>query len=480
MEREKFEDSWKNSFDEAEITPSEKVWTNIELNLEKQKGGQLKRRLLFYQMLAAASVVFALGIGGAGLYFNLRSQPVDTNLAMETPQRSLDASPSLRADSERDGQPTTIEEDRTNTEANSRPDIITERREKIDADNKPSRSRKITPSITDNESRNVQQRSEDAAAGLAISHQRDYPQLPDVLSDRKLPSLYTPRRIQLNIPSEQEMVDPVVAMLARLEQREKEVQETEKSKKGKADQGENLWTSIGFAAGSFSNTQSSPSRPAPSTAIAMAAPIVDQETKASGYSYSMGVNMGTKLSERWVFQGGVNYLTHESEYTTNNVVVSNSDFQQQRFHPATTNELVNADAKGLGNKLVSSAPYNVNNSMRYLSIPLQAGYLLVDKTFGLQLNAGVATDLFLQNTVTADTDQLDKSRQSGGASSPYRSVNLSGLLGTELSYRFGPHYRIALNPGIRYPFNTIYKSELGAESTPLSFDVGLRFRYIFH
>ena len=54
MEREKFEGSWKNAFEDAEVTPSDKVWANIELDLEKAKGGDLKRRLLFFQMLAAA------------------------------------------------------------------------------------------------------------------------------------------------------------------------------------------------------------------------------------------------------------------------------------------------------------------------------------------------------------------------------------------------------------------------------------------
>ena len=146
----------------------------------------------------------------------------------------------------------------------------------------------------------------------------------------------------------------------------------------------------------------------------------------------------------------------------------------------STNELINADAEDLNNKILYSAPYGVNNSMRYLSIPMQAGYLLIDKTFGLQLNAGVATDLFLQNTISADSDHLEKTSQPVGSDSPYRAVNLSGLLGTEFSYRFGENYRISLNPGIRYPFNTIYKSELGVQSTPLTFDVGLRFRYIFN
>jgi hypothetical protein len=161
-------------------------------------------------------------------------------------------------------------------------------------------------------------------------------------------------------------------------------------------------------------------------------------------------------------------------------VAASGNYQQQRFRAASTNEMLNFDAQEVNTKIVYTAPYDVNNNMRYLSIPMQAGYLLVNKTFGLQLNAGVATDLFLQNTVTADSDQLDKATQPGGSDSPYRAVNLSGLFGTEVSYRFGEHYRVSLNPGIRYPFNSIYKSDLGLESTPLTFDVGLRFRYIFH
>src|SRR5690606_33892169 len=142
-------------------------------------------------------------------------------------------------------------------------------------------------------------------------------------------------------------VDPVVAMLARLDRREQEVRADEKDKTDTGT-GENLWTSVGFAAGSF-NTIAGNSNPQPAgfnTATALAAPIVDQEAKASGYAYSMGVNVGTRIAERWVLQGGVNYMTQASEYTSSNVVVS-SGGRQQRFRPAAINELVNASDQEL-------------------------------------------------------------------------------------------------------------------------------------
>ena len=89
MEREKFEESWKKAFDEAEVSPSRKVWTNIELDLERARGGELKRRLMFYQMLAAASVVFALAVGGIGYYSYNGERTSENLLSLEAGQISL-------------------------------------------------------------------------------------------------------------------------------------------------------------------------------------------------------------------------------------------------------------------------------------------------------------------------------------------------------------------------------------------------------
>jgi hypothetical protein len=486
MERGKFEDSWKDALNGAEVTPSEQVWTSIELELEKAKGGQLKRRLMFYQLVAAASVIFAMVVGAVSVYYSKNSNVPTNHLADLTEENaSAAALPSTVGDggvkSRADESIASLPEPESTTPSikgkasgtgGSNQDVKNIRGEEI---NHPV----VAPGRADRKTGLSENRGEGPSSSLAYSDKL----LLNTFQDRPVAPFYSPAKIHVDMKSHVQQVDPVIAMLARVEQREREVQGKEKSKKAEGTPSEKLWTSVGFAAGSFNTLQSSASASSPSfasSAAALTAPIVDQETKASGYSYSMGVNLGTKLSERWVLQGGVNYLTHSSEYTANNVVVTNSSFQQQRFRAASTNELINSNAQDLNNRIVYSAPYNVNNSMRYLSIPMQAGYLLVNKTFGLQLNAGVATDLFLQNTITADSDQLDKTSQSGGEDSPYRSVNLSGLFGTEVSYRFGQRYRVALNPGVRYPFNTIYKSELGVEGSPLTFDVGLRFRYILH
>ena len=73
MERRKFEDSFQDAFRDAEASPSENVWTNIELDLEKADGDKMKRRLVFFKTLAAASIVFAMCVAGIGYYVFQRS-----------------------------------------------------------------------------------------------------------------------------------------------------------------------------------------------------------------------------------------------------------------------------------------------------------------------------------------------------------------------------------------------------------------------
>jgi hypothetical protein len=261
----------------------------------------------------------------------------------------------------------------------------------------------------------------------------------------------------------------------------KELEFARLDKKEKENSAEKLWTSVGFAAGGFSSVNTGVSPSSANNAIAYAnSTVPDKQAKASGVSYSVGVNVGTRLSKRWTIQGGVNYLTQSSDYTANNVVAENNF---TTLKAESINELDKlpqlADAYA-SSKLTPTFPYTVNNNVKFFSVPVQAGYLLVNKKFGLQLNAGLSTDLFLENTITPESGDINVTTQGRGEDSPYRPVNFSGLMGTEFSYRFGSHYRIALNPGLRYPLNSVYKNDVGIQSTPLTFDVGLRFKYIFH
>ncbi len=567
MERQKFEDNIKDAFTNAEMNPSLQVWNSIELGIVKAESERLKQRMLFFKMLAAASVVFGMAVAGASVWYSQTVSPSSAQLAYHNDQRTSAENQSVKSigeiseaahdesmgsvsgeanHSSRDGVISTSpnektfnssSEDVTNSssrknvnssemntsasyqdqdmassvvsvegesqinDANAR-QVRVRRQQKgglqqsptAGADYHQGRDGLHQGSVAVNE--DVRESSNEANViaqkdggqsneGAAIESGNISDKSGTMLSDENRSHMISGRQPQLayippvevHLP-EKPKPDAVALMLARLNDLEKE--EQKKENKEKSYSKEKLWTSVGFAAGAVTggNASVSTKPSAMSTLVASTSnDIADKEANASGISYSVGVNMGTSLSKRWVLQGGLNYMTQSSDYTVENAFGS-ADLKT--FTPASINgiDLMNDDPEAADAKMVTTAPYNVNNNVQYLSIPLQAGYLVINRKFGIQLNAGVSTDMFLKNEKSADGDNLQKIDQ-GRDESPYRPFNFSGLMGAEFSYKLGHRYRVALNPGMRYPFSSIYKSDVGVKANPLTYDVGLRFRYIF-
>jgi hypothetical protein len=543
MERREFEEGFKKAFENTEVQPGDGVWNNVELDLIKTEGEKMKKRVFFYQMLAAASVTFALLVVGAGLYvLNDRtveqialqggqvpnSNEINTNKGQETtdantsPVTSEDVSEASKNNAQT-GNETAFsaeasakrENNNSGQAANENLAATIDRNEQGNVRQKGDRARPkrtvensaesastdangVNP-VEDTQSDPIPVSSDqpNSMASGAVSntdnaaYALEMPATHDGASHasrardaKKLPALYEDniKVPAFKNPAEPSAADPVALMFQRLKDIEDQMASEHSSRKKKnTDSKEKLWTSLAFAAGSFNSVTPSSSTPMIANSAMQNynlnnARVMNEQAKASGVSYSLGLSMGTSLTNRLVIQGGINYLTEVSDFTSTQAIQSD----QGNYKAVSLNTFRSENAAmDETERYIPTAPYTVNNSNEYLSIPVQAGYLIIKRRLVWQMNAGVSTDLFLQNTVDAQGD-IERSKEGAGADSPYRTVNFSGLVGSEISYRFGGHYRLGLNPGFRYPFNSIYKEDVGIQSTPLTFDVGLRFRYIFH
>lgn len=489
MEKGDFEKKWSNAFEGAEISPSDAVWTNVELDLERAAGGKMKKRILFYKLLAAASLIFAMGVAGV-YYLQVTPQQEDAMALRDTsgPENSHAGYAGNRADNQTEAatessplsNPSLMPDNNlqaSNGNNSSVSTILPDRvvRGKSDANKHINQQIKTLDSSVSNEvsvdrKMLVANDKSDQVSDLMRVNTTEALVFTDnnnTLNDRKLPPIVSLKNPELIIAKKENesTADPGMVLLAKLKDEEKKYAEEDRKKLKQ----EELWTSVAFGAGTF-NPNSSIGTMIQSNGLGGTSNNVNSNP-STGSSFSFGVQVGGKITYRLVLQGGISYLTQNASYMSNIASMESASLK------ASLNDFTSSS--GSKYLAVTTSPYSVSSNLQYISVPTQLGYVLVDRKFAIQVNGGVATDIFIVNTLTPETDNVSKVSQGPGDNSPYRPVLFSGLVGTEFSYRFSDRYRIAINPGLRYALNSMYKTEVSAEASPITYDVALRFRYIF-
>ncbi|MBX2896193.1 MAG: hypothetical protein KF763_12165 [Cyclobacteriaceae bacterium] len=463
-ERQKFEENWKAAFQDAEQHPSERVWWSIDNALTQAEGGTMKQKIVFYKRLAAASVVLALVLAGSTTYFINQSQDKLTASAKQTENETQSQSKTATTDNR-----TTITENNNQTlpQSNTNGSVATTRSGLADAHDANlittvtgSKAAFTMQKENDTENNNVFEKTllvSDAALqwpGFGLDAYDPLDEYHDI-------DLNTKGKLR-----EVTIVRKLPAMPASM---------MADSRRKKTDVKENLWAAVNASAGGFNSyTQSDQS----ARSFMMSSQSssfnnlvsTSSQAKPTGNSYSVGINMGARLAPRWVLQGGVSYLNQTQGYTSNFAAVGFDNSAK-----AIVTEYTTARQSMLA--LTPTTPYEINSVNELVSVPVQAGYMLVNRKFGLQLNSGVATDMFVRNTLTDKSGQLDSFSESAGTDSPYNTFSWSALAGTEFSYKIGSQYRISVAPGLRYALTPMLKTS--TDTTPVMWDMGFRFRYIF-
>jgi hypothetical protein len=470
-EKPTFEENWKSAFKDAEMTPPDRVWNSIELDLAGQETVAMKKRVIFYQRLAAATIVLALLSGVYAFYPKSDEDKIALKgNVMETVDSGAEKKVDGRQDKEVDGRQETVES--RQKPVDSKPDAVDGVHEPVKANNNQlaAASDKDQPAAKHSTlPRFVQKLQYTPLFNEQIALANDADAVERSSSDENAVAVEEERSASSETQSVQEekKSEEKVAVVSPLIQQESAPDEVVQPKKRSAEG--NLWLALGAAAGNY--TPNTPSAAAIMTSdfspANFAASTPKKPQPKVGSSYSFGMAVGKKFG-RVVIQTGVNLGKQQIAYETNYDTKTSPSSAR-----AASSDYLESSRLNLTNT------YTVNSTMEIVSIPVQAGYMIVDRKLGWQLNAGVSPDFFLRNILEDKSGQRERFIRSAGDNSPYRSVNWSGLVNTELSYRIGTHYRLSLVPGVRYSFNSILK-EPTDNGRPVILDVGFRFRYLFY
>ena len=113
---------------------------------------------------------------------------------------------------------------------------------------------------------------------------------------------------------------------------------------------------------------------------------------------------------------------------------------------------------------------NIDSKLSYLEIPIEIGYTLFDRKFGINIFGGGSMLLLTKNKVYAYNE---KGRMYLGTWNAAAKTSLTGTLGLGLHYNFSPFLQVNAEPTFNYYFNT-YK-----DSKPSSFTIRVGMQYNF-
>jgi hypothetical protein len=412
-----WESAWKSAFDNKSVTPPKEVWDNIATELDKPR-----RRYMQPVIWWAAAAISIIAVAGILLKERIPAgqqgmEPFKVEIGQVGENRSL---------------------------ANAMvPEHPAAKDSKTGADKPLKNDNKVAPALWGEKKENIRNAENKKPNGNPADKNVVYDFIPGliegmkgVVSDLKLPEI----REIWGVPM---------------------AYNTNK-KTAKSGWYAGLDLSTGSSSGASDGSVSA-DRLAPLQSTFSQA---DNSSSSVTSSTSYGITVGKKVTKKIILESGISYSRLSSTGTTNIAMASVSGREAFNYNASTK------DAS-----LTTTSPYNVEHVHQFISIPVKAGYLILDRQWKISVNAGVAGDYFIK-THTADLSGNLQMYKANPATDPqWNSMSMSVLGEINVSRQLGRHYLIAVTPQMRHSVNDF--SNTSTELRPSIFQVGIQLKYQF-
>jgi hypothetical protein len=495
---DKFGDIWKKQFQDAEITPGTAVWDRIDANLAGNQLSRYKKKLFYYKITAAASILLAILFGSYSLYHITRAPDIQQLVQQNQPDENRIASSDVESRSGNKGKIIPGEESTDNAENNLIADNEHVLNGVIDTDKRNTTD--VRSEIASNENVLVSSASQSIKISSGSALQADELIVEKVSVDKALSgslilAIQPPSRY--NIPYSKpgrkyylsKKINPFD--LPYILPVEEEVVDTDPRR---------MWAGINFSSGIFDPNISYSGSPGISTDVSAntlgsvetiystSSDIKDQSSSIMSYkpeessyksdvSFSYGLDFGYKFSKRFVLLSGVGYQHNYGSTTVNTYVEPIASHSKYANH-AIVIERANPDS-GLNTYNELNSEVQLNSTFEFVSIPVNLGYYLIDKKFKWMMTAGLTTDIFIRNSINDSQNLFDKIQYRNGDDSPYNPIYINGKFGTMFNYTFLRNYQINLEPSYRIGLSDLTKEEATFISRPSSFIISAGIAYVF-
>jgi len=517
FEKGEFEKDWQNAFENAEIKPWRTSWDSVKMELDAVNAeNKRKRFFMFLRYSAAACFLLAIGLFTA-FWFNGSENKV-LSVLTDKKENNQYKNPNL-TDSK------ILSDQKTKNRKNlNESDIEKSKSQKNKNTNnyKKDKFLQVEKQNQLNSSKSEKERSISSVNLITINKKRnfnksakeiliqgnDYKILPnEINSDGRIGNIlaiYTLKKTtkdfnnQLIVLPKKENYLPLIG------------DDPEKKEEKKAIQRWNM--DLAYAPGSFqpniqsykassyaSSVQSNQVGSTNSlninyysavskTAFQNASNSVDNDLSHSkpAFSYQVNLGAGYSLNSKFSVNMGLQYLYQNSQVTTSQYFTDNLSNNKNVYltdvvsTDAKASQLETLDKFSITNSFSrtnTNSDITINNTYRYLSVPIIIRYKLINKKIGLSAGTGISADIFINNQIGNHKDGVNE-QTFNSSNSIYKSLAYSGLLNVRMDYKFSKRYSFFLEPGFRTALNSFTRSS-SVNSYPISLNVGTGFRFQF-
>ncbi|TLP80802.1 outer membrane beta-barrel protein [Maribacter sp. ACAM166] len=214
-------------------------------------------------------------------------------------------------------------------------------------------------------------------------------------------------------------------------------------------------------------------------------------SKSGNINLSYGVSVAYAVSKKLSIRSGISKVDYG--YDTEDVSFSSSlnsfsnNGQLATIDYVSTSNTLTVSSKKVTSEVFSTANKSLDVSaksatrdgymsqqFRYLELPVEINYALIDKKFGVNLIGGLSSLFLIDNSVSLTAGELTTEI---GEANNVNDLNFSANMGLGFNYKFSPKVRFNIEPIFKYQLNTF--SEVDGTFRPYSIGVysGLSFKF---